>query len=425
MQYLVALWDGGGTVPVEVGVVRRLVARGHRVRVLGDPTLASDVDAAGADFRSWSRAPHRTSQAPEGDLIRDWECRTPIALLDRLCERIITGPAAAYAADVRDALSDGPADAVIASGPVLGALVGAESMGVPGVALCSNAYSRPAPGIPPFGSGLAPARGPLGRARDRAVNTLAARLWNRNLPPLNAARTSLGLEPLRDIWEQWDRAARVLVLTSPAFDLPARLPGNVRYVGPVLDDPVWSQPYELPAGDEPLVVAGLSSTYMRQVDVLRRIVAALDSLPVRGVVTTGPAVDPADVQGTARIAVVRSAPHARLFPVADVVVTHAGHGTLIKALAAGVPALCLPMGRDQGDNVVRAARHGAVIGLKATARPPRLARAVGALLGDPSYRRNAEALGARIRADAGSTALLDELEKLRPDDAPRGRLARA
>ncbi|MGX5653178.1 nucleotide disphospho-sugar-binding domain-containing protein [Geodermatophilus nigrescens] len=425
MHYLVALWDGGGTVPVEIGVVRRLLARGHTATVLADPTLAPDVADTGAEFRSWTRAPHRTSQAPGDDVIKDWECRTPVALLNRLCERIITGPAAAYAADVREALRERRAHAVIASGPVLGALVGAESMGLPTVALCANIYNRPVPGIPPFGSGLGPARGPLGRARDRAMNALAARLWNRNIAPLNAARAELGLEPLREIWEQWDRAALVLVLTSPAFDLPAELPGNVRYVGPVLDDPVWSGPPAVPEGYEPLVVVGLSSTYMRQADVLRRIVAALRRLPVRAVVTTGPAIDPAEIPGTEKVQVVRSAPHAQLFPLADVVITHAGHGTLIKALAAGVPALCLPMGRDQGDNVVRAARHGAVIGLKPSAGPDQIAAAVRRLLEDPSFRRNAEALGGRIRADADSTALLDALEDLPRDDAPHGRLASA
>jgi UDP:flavonoid glycosyltransferase YjiC (YdhE family) len=422
MHYLVALWDGGGTVPVEMGVVRRLLARGHTATVLADPTVASDVSDTGAEFRSWSRAPHRKSQALEDDVIKDWECRTPVALLNRLCERIVTGPAAEYAADVREALSDRPADAVLASGPLLGALVGAESMDVPAVALVANVYSRPAPGLPPFGSGLAPAGGPLGRARDRTMNALAAALWNRNLPPLNAARTALGLEPLRETWEQWDRAARVLVLTSPTFDLPAELPGNVRYVGPVLDDPVWTEPYAVPEGDEPLVVVGLSTFYMRgQADVLGRIVTALDGLPVRAVVPTGPALDVAEVAGTGRVHVVRSAPHAQLFPMADVVVTHAGHGTLMKALAAGAPALCLPMGRDQGDNVVRAARHGAVIGLRPSARPDRIAAAVRRLLDDPSYRDNARALGAVIRADAASTALVDEVESVQHDGAHSGR----
>jgi MGT family glycosyltransferase len=422
MHYLVALWDGGGTVPVEIGVVRRLVARGHTVTVLADPSIAADAADTGAEYRSWVRAPYRRSQAVEDDFIRDWECRTPVALLNRLCERVVTGPAARYAADVREALTDRPADAVIASGGVLGALIGAESMNVPAVALAANVYSRPAPGLPPFGSGLAPARGGLGRARDRALNAVAGRLWNRHLPTLNAARAELGLDRLRELWGQWDRAAKVLVLTSPAFDLPAQLPDNVRYVGPVLDDPVWAEPPAVPAGDEPLVVVGLSSTYMRQADTLRRIVRALETLPVRAVVTTGPALDPAEVPGTAKIAVVRSAPHAQLFSTAGVVITHAGHGTLIKALAAGVPTLCLPMGRDQGDNLVRAARHGAVIGLKPSARPDRIAAAVRRLLDDPSYRQGAERLGARIRADAEANTLVDELESLTADGVPARRI---
>ena len=421
MQYLVPLWDGGGTVPVEMGVVRRLVARGHAVTVLGDPTLADEAAAAGAGFRPWVRPPHRRSTALEDDVFRDWECRTPVQLLDRISERMITGPAAAFAADVREALTHRPADAVVASGPLLGALVGAESRGVPTVALCANVYSRPAPGMPPFGSGLAPARGPLGRIRDRALNAAATALWNRNLPPLNAARVELGLEPLPGIWEQWDRAARVLVLTSPAFDLPARLPANVRYVGPVLDDPCWAEPVEVPAGDEPLVVVGLSSSYMRQVDLLRRIVAALETLPVRALVTTGPAVDPADVPGTDRVAVVRAASHARLFAEADVVITHAGHGTLVKALAAGVPALCLPMGRDQRDNTIRAVRHGDALRLRPTASAARIAAGVRRVLEDPSYRRAAEALGARLRADAAGSALVDEIESL-AGSAARGRV---
>jgi UDP:flavonoid glycosyltransferase YjiC (YdhE family) len=412
MHHLAALWDGGGTVPVELGVVRRLLARGSTVTVLGDPTMERDVRESGAEFRSWTRAPHRASPALEDDLLRDWECRTPVQLLRRLGDRLITGPAGAFAADVREALAARPADTVIANGALLGALVGAESAGVPAVALSANIYSRPARGIPPFGSGLAPARGPLGRGRDRALNALATALWNRGLPDLNAARADLGLDPLRDTWAQWDRAARVLVLTSAAFDLPAELPANVRYVGPVLDDPGWAEPVEVPPGDEPLVVVGLSSTYMRQADLLRRIVAALATLPVRAVVPTGPAVEPAEVPGTDRVAVVRTASHAQLFPLADVVVTHAGHGTLVKALAAGVPALCLPMGRDQGDNVVRAARHGAALGLSPKASPARIAAAVRRLLEDPAYRRGAQALGARLRADAASTALVEEVESL-------------
>lgn len=422
MHYRFAVWDGGGTVPPELGVARRLVARGHAVSVLGDPTLARDVAAAGADFSAWRRAPHRRSQALEDDLIKDWECRSPAQVLGRLRDRLIAGPAAAFAEEVRLAHRDRPADVLVASGPLLGALVGAESLDVPTVALMSNIYNRPAPGLPPFGTGLPPARGPLGRTRDRALGSVVSRMWNRGLPELNAGRAALGLPPIRDLWEQLDRAARVLVLTSPAFDFPARLPDNVRYVGPVLDDPAWAETIDPPAGAEPLVLVGLSSTRMKgQVAVLRRIVDALSTLPVRGVVTTGLGTDPADVPGADRIVVVRSAPHAALLGSAAATVTHAGHGTLLKTLAAGVPAVCLPMGRDQRDNVVRAHRHGAVVRVRPRASADRIAAAVRRVLDDPSYRRGAQMLGARLRADADSTALIDELEAVattRPNPRP-------
>jgi MGT family glycosyltransferase len=411
MHVCAALWDGGGTVPVEMGVVQRLVTRGHTVTVLGDPTMERDAVAAGAGFRPWRDAPHRRSATDRGPA-DDTACRTPLQLLHHLQDGLITGPAGAFAAEVREELHRSPADVVLANGFLLGALVGAESCGVPAVVLCSNAYTRPAPGAPPFGAGLAPLAGPLGRVRDGAVNAVLTRLWKRGLRALDAARAELGLDPLTEPWAQWDRAARVLVLTSRAFDdLPTRLPANVRYVGPVLDDPVWSTPVPVPDGEGPLVAVGLSSTWQAQEDALRRIVAALESLPVRAVVTTGPMVDPAAVPGSDRVAVVRSAPHTELFARADVVVTHAGHGTLMKALSAGVPVLCLPMGRDQGDNVVRARRQGAALALRPSASPERIAAAVATLLEDPSYRRAAETLGARIQAEVADSRLVEEVER--------------
>jgi UDP:flavonoid glycosyltransferase YjiC (YdhE family) len=115
-------------------------------------------------------------------------------------------------------------------------------------------------------------------------------------------------------------------------------------------------------------------------------------------------------------------PHAQLFPLADVVVTHAGHGTLMKTLAAGAPALCLPMGRDQKDNVVRAERHGAVLRLRPDAPPAAIAAAVQRLLDEPRFRANARRLGDRLQADATSGALVDEIEAAaRSTELPRSR----
>ncbi|MGY1709886.1 glycosyltransferase [Geodermatophilus sp. SYSU D00758] len=410
MRVLVALWDGGGTVPPEMGVVRRLVARGHEVRVLSDPVLVPQVAATGAASRPWRRAPARRYPG-DPDLVDDAGCRTPLQVLTRILDGVVAGPAAAFAADVCEASAEHPADVVVSDGALLGVLAAAESLGVPSVALCPNVYLRPAPELPPFGSGLPPARGPLGRGRDRLLARQATRLWDRGLPALNTARAGLGLPPLAGLWDQWDAAARVLVLTSAAFDLPARLPGNVRYTGPLLDDPGWAPRIDPPAGGGPLVVVGFSTTRQRgTVDVLRRVVAALDRSPVRAVVTTGPHVDPAAVPGGDRVAVVRAAAHGPLLARADAVVTHAGHGTLLKALAAGLPTLCLPLGRDQRDNAVRAVRLGGALRLRPTASPDRIAAAVHRLLTDPRLRADARRAGARLSADAARPELVEQIE---------------
>ena len=58
-SYLFALVDGGGTVPPELGTVRRVVERGHRVTVLADDSMAEEVAATGAVFRPWTEAPNR------------------------------------------------------------------------------------------------------------------------------------------------------------------------------------------------------------------------------------------------------------------------------------------------------------------------------------------------------------------------------
>ena len=69
-HYLFTLWDGGGSLPPELGVVRRVVAAGHRVTVIIDPVAEDEARATGADdIRTWSRAPHHATRLPEGDLL--------------------------------------------------------------------------------------------------------------------------------------------------------------------------------------------------------------------------------------------------------------------------------------------------------------------------------------------------------------------
>lgn len=76
-------------------------------------------------------------------------------------------------------------------------------------------------------------------------------------------RAGLGLEPVGSAFEQMLRCDAVFVLSSPAFDFTSpAMPANVRYAGPVLDDPAWAAPWEPPWESDggPLVLAGFGST---------------------------------------------------------------------------------------------------------------------------------------------------------------------
>jgi MGT family glycosyltransferase len=387
-HFLFTLWDGGGSLPPELTVVRKIVAAGHSVTVLGDSRRAED------------------------DYIRDWELRNPTRVLANLMDTLMVRPAPLFAAETLSAIDDVEPDAVASSFPLLGSLMAAEARRVPCAALVPNVVSLPADGMPPFGTGFLPPKGRMGRARDRALNALVDRLWNKGLPDLNRTRTSLALRPLGRLLAQYEQPERVLALTGAAFDFPASLPPNVRYVGPQLDDPEWAEPWMPPDDARPFVLVAMSTTFMDHVDQLQRAVTALGTLPVQGLVTTGPAIDPDQIDAPPGVLVVRSAPHREVLARADVLVTHGGHGTVMKGLVAGVPIVCMPTGRDQPDNAARLSHHGAGVKIPRKASPARIAAAVKQVQGDPSYRTAARSLGEHLRAEADSGAALAELEAL-------------
>ena len=243
-HYLFAQWDGGGSLPPELTVIRQLTDVGHTVTVLGDPVTESEVRAVGVrDFRPWVDAPHHVTRNVEDDYTRDWEVRSPIGVLGNLMDTLMVKPAPLFAAETLAVIDDVRPDAVVASFTLLGSLMAAEARRLPCAALVPNVVSLPAEGMPPFGTGFLPSRGPFGRVRDRVLNAFVDRLWNKGLPELNQARASVGLAPLGRLLEQYERPERVLALTGAAFDFPAALPANVRYVGPQLDDPEWAEPW--------------------------------------------------------------------------------------------------------------------------------------------------------------------------------------
>jgi MGT family glycosyltransferase len=417
-QYLFAMWEGGGNVPPLLGVVRRLVARGHAVTVLGDPTIRAEAEHVGASFRPWQLAPHRTSLRPEEDLLRDWETKTPFAMLRNFRDKFITDPAPRYAADTLAAIDAVRPDVLATEYTIYGAYMAAEARRVPTVGLVPNIWPLPAAGAPPFGPGFLPARTFLGAMRDRFFRGIVVSTFDKALPALNETRRGLGLAPVASFFDQALRAEALLVLSSPAFDFSSRfVPPNVRYVGPILDDPQWVEPWTPPWAKEnqdPLVLVGFSSTFQNQGATLRNVVKALGTLPVRALVTLGEQLEDDEAESTGAVFVVRSAPHAEVLRHAAVAITHCGHGTTMKALAAGVPMVCIPMGRDQDDTAARVVHAEAGVRLKPKASPAAIARAVRRVLEDERFRTGARRLADTILAEQQRLDVIAELEAIAP-----------
>ena len=430
MKILVAGWDSGGGVEAVQTVVRRAVARGHDVRVLGTEGLRGRFESTGAVFRRYQYAPDNDLRRPETDLVKDWQARNPLSLWVRIRDRLLIGPAREFCRDVLEELRRDAADVVVVDTMIPSALLGAEVAGVPAVVVMHGAYMVPRAEVPPLGTGFMPASGRLGRLRDRSAAAAAIAALRNGLPTLNRVRAEFGLAPLRNALDLMGNADRVLVCSSPSYDFaPDSVPANVRYVGPQLDDTADEAPGNPWAGPSgrPLVLVGLSSTVMRQERLLQRAADALGQLPVRGLVTTGPAVDPALIAAPPNVTVAQWARHADILPHCSAVITHGGHGTVMKALIAGIPQVVVPLGRDQPDNAARVVYAGAGVRLRKNASARALRAAVARVIEDPRYRAGAARMASRLAAERDANLAVDELERVaaaaprltRPAGAPR------
>ncbi len=97
---------------------------------------------------------------------------------------------------------------------------------------------------------------------------------------------------------------------------------------------------------------------MNQADALQRVADALGGLDVRGLLTVGPAMDAGALRLPLNVVAESFVPHAQVIRHAALVVTHAGHGTTMTAVTAGIPLLCMPMGRDQFNVSARVTANG-------------------------------------------------------------------
>jgi len=153
----------------------------------------------------------------------------------------------------------------------------------------------------------------------------------------------------------------------------------------------------------PLVYVTFGTVWNANPDLISTVVTALRELPVRVVVTLGPDADPG-LLGTqpANVHVARYIPQTQLLPYCTLVVSHAGSGTLLAALAGGLPQLCLPQAADQFGNTTACVDAGAGRALlPGTVTVDSVRGEAEILLADGSYRTAAERIADEMQAMPG------------------------
>ncbi|MFT7840071.1 glycosyltransferase [Saccharothrix sp. BKS2] len=203
-------------------------------------------------------------------------------------------------------------------------------------------------------------------------------------PALAELRAAHGLPPDPDLV----MLHRHLLLSPfpPSFRDPASpLPGTAFPIRPPVGPRARS--------GRPTVYFTLGTVFNTESgDLFARVLAGLRDLRVDVVATVGEHVDPTEFgDQPERVRIARYLPQAEVLPHCDLVVSHGGSGSVIGALAHGLPAVLLPLGADQPHNAERCVRLGVGRELDPVTATPRDVRtAVAEVLADRSYRRAAE-----------------------------------
>lgn len=385
-----------------------LYRRGHEVHVR---TRASDVEQLGR------LGLHAAAIDPriEAHELDDWKARNPIGALQRL-ERWYQANAKVEVGDLHGAIDEVRPEALIVDANFRGGAAVAEASGLP---WCQ--YS-PFPAVfesndaPPYGPGLKPARGPLGRARDRLLYATLRPLADHYLPPFNALRADLGLEPLRHLEELFLRSQRFILFTAEPPEYPrSDWPESVRLVGPPTWEPPAPPPPWLDEETRPIVLVTASTVYQRDDKLIATALKALAEENGAVIATVG-ALDPATFDAPDNARVEAFLPHAPILKRAACVISHGGMGITLKALAAGVPVCVVPFCRDQFEVArrVEVSKAGTRLHHKRLT-PSRLRQAVHATIG---MRPGAQHVAETFARAGGAQAAADAIEELLPHDPP-------
>jgi UDP:flavonoid glycosyltransferase YjiC (YdhE family) len=321
--------------------------------------------------------------------------------------------AARAAAETRPLVRDFAPHVVVNDVLTLAPALAAELEGRPRATLIPHFYPPSAPGLPPYGLGAMPPRTRLGRAAWGFAARQLGKGVERGRRELNETRRRVGLPELaRPYGGISDELC--LVATFPQLEYPRAWPEGVHVTGPVGWEPP-TDPVTVPAGQDPLVLIAPSTSQDREERLLRTALEGLARLPVRVLAARNrhparPGAEwPSPVPANAKL--VDWISYSQVMPQSAIVVCHAGHGTMVRALASGAAVVTVPVSGDRGENGVRAQWAGAGLNLPARFLSPATLRwAVRSVLEHPRFAARARELSAWATQNDGTVhaALLVE-----------------
>ncbi len=396
----------GHLYPV-VPILGELVARGHRVHVCSMADQLKHLAPLGIDASA-------IDPAIEDIPIVDWrersQQRAASSVLRTFAER-----SEHEAPDLARAIEHHDPDVLLIDINAWGAAAVAEASGRPWAIYSPYLLPLRSRDAPPFGLGLRPLGGPLGKLRDAIVARAVDSVFQRAaISSLNPLRERHGLPAIEDFDDLLRRAPLLLSLTAEGFEYSrSDWPSSVRLVGPMNWNPPQPSSPQAPAGladmADPLVLVTCSTELQRD----RRLVdVALRALPAAGmsVIATTAAHDPSAFEVGPRSRVVSFAPHDAILERAACVVCHGGLGITQKALAAGVPAVVVPFGRDQMETARRV--DFARAGVRLSPRRLTPARLLSAVRTAIQRRTGAERVSRAYASAGGPVAAAEAIEAL-------------
>jgi UDP:flavonoid glycosyltransferase YjiC (YdhE family) len=247
----------------------------------------------------------------------------------------------------------------------------------------------------------------------------------------NASRQAAGFAALPDADRLWFE--RDLIVTTSLASLDRREPPpqgahKVRHVGPALELERHATPVNLPWSTDdptPLVLVSFSTgPEQGNVDKMQRTLDALAGLDVHVIATGGRSIDIGKVTAPGNAVALDAADHDALMARAAMVLTHGGHGTMMRALKYGLPMLVMPgMAADQAPNAALVEEIGAGRALSQDASVDAIRAAAANVLGTSAFAMNAREIAKAMTSVDGAVGAALEIETLLHARMPNPRQA--